>query len=234
MKNNIICPNCNHENPSYRFVCLNCKAYIRERVFNIDFWKTFWQTFDSPTKAFADVIFAEHKNYLSFILFLVSFKLSINTFVLSNLFNKNVDLTENIVVNMFFLTITFFVIFIIGAFLLKFMLKLLNVNSRFKDDLAILTYSQSPLLFSLFFIFPVQLGVFGIHWFIFNPSPFMLKNTIAYALCGIDLILILWGFFQTVTANFVQIRSIFVSILSAIIFYIVLNGLFLIFPFIQS
>ncbi|MFH0733652.1 MAG: hypothetical protein V1773_03650 [bacterium] len=234
MNNTIKCANCETENPSYRFVCLKCKSYIRERVFNIDFWLTFWKTFESPVKTFSNVIFAEHKNFLSFILFLVSVKLSVNTFVLSNLINPKTNLTSNIIENLFFLIISFFAVFVISAVLLKIILKVSNINSRFKDNLAILTYAQTPLLFSLFFIFPVQLGVFGIHWFIFNPNPIMIKSTVAYTFMGIDLILIIWGFIQTIIAHFVQTRSVFYSIIAAIIFYIIINGLFLIFPFIQS
>ncbi len=234
MKNTIECPKCHTLNPQYRYVCSNCKTYIRERVFNIDFWKTFWKTFESPVKSFNEIIHSEHKNYLSFILFIVSLKFSLNSLVLTNLFRKQYNLTDDILINIFYLTATYFAIFVLYSFLIKYILKVFNIKSRFLDNLAIFTYSQVPLLFSLFFIFPVQLGVFGMHWLIGNPEPYMLKNTIAYMLYGLDGLFLVWGFINIIFAHYTQLQNKVISFVFGIVFYILLIGLFLIYPFIQS
>lgn len=234
MKNTIECPKCHTLNPQYRYVCLNCKTYIRERVFNIDFWKIFWKTFESPIKSFNEIIHSEHKNYLLFILFLVSFKLSINSLVLTNLFRNEYNLTDDISVNLIFLTATYFGIFILYSLITKFVLQVFSIKSRFLDNLAVFTYSQVPLLFSLFFIFPVQLGVFGMHWIIGNPEPIMLKNTIAYMLYGLDGLFLIWGLINIIFAHFTQLQKKISSILFGIIFYLIIIGLFFFFPFIQS
>jgi len=231
MQNFSECPNCKAKNPYYQLVCSNCKAYIREKVFNIDFWNTFWHMFDSPIKQLQNIIFSDHKNFLAFTLFLVSFKFTVNSFLLTNFFNPNLNLTSDVIFNMMLLIITFAIVFIIYAFLLKYIYLSLKVKTRFKDNLAVLVFSQSAILFSLFFVFPVQLGVFGVHWFVFNPSPILIKPSIAYALISLDAILLIWGLFQIILAHYIQTKSVIISIFLGLIFYLFINILFLFFPF---
>jgi len=129
------------------------------------------------------------------------------------------------------LIITFAIVFIIYAFLLKYIYLSLKVKTRFKDNLAVLVFSQSAILFSLFFVFPVQLGVFGVHWFVFNPSPILIKPSIAYALISLDAILLIWGLFQIILAHYIQTKSVIISIFLGLILYLFINILFLFFPF---
>jgi len=196
MQNYSECPNCKTQNPFYQLVCKNCKAYVREKVFNIDFWNTFWHMFDSPIKFLQNVVFADHKNFLLFTLLLLSFKYSVNSFLLTNIFRPKLNLTSDVLNNMFYLILGFIIIFIFYSFTLKYLLKLFKVETRVKDNLAVLVFSQSSILFSLFFVFPVQLGVFGVHWFIFNPSPLMIKQNVAYALFILESILWGWGLYR--------------------------------------
>jgi hypothetical protein len=234
MQNYLECPNCKELNPHHQLVCKSCKAYIREKVYNIDFWSTFWHMFDSPIKQLQNLIFAEHKNFLIITLLLISFKFSVNTFLLTNLFRPSINLTSDVLINMFYLIVTFSIIFIFYSFLVKFILKIFKVKTRFKDNLAIFTYSQSSILFSLLFLFPVQLGVFGVHWFVFNPSPMLIKPNIAYALFVLEIILTIWGLVQIGLAHFVQTRSIIFSIFAGLFFYSIITLMFLYFPFIIS
>lgn len=234
MQNYSECPNCKTKNPFYQLVCKNCKAYVREKVFNIDFWNTFWHMFDSPIKFLQNVVFADHKNFLLFTLLLLSFKYTVNTFLLTNIFKPKLNLTSDVLNNMFYLILSFIVIFIFYSVILKYVLKIFKVETRVKDNLAVLVFSQSSILFSLFFVFPVQLGVFGVHWFIFNPSPLMIKQNVAYALFILESILWGWGFIQIIFAHYVQTKSVLFSILLSIIFYCIITMLFLFFPFMIS
>ena len=70
-----ICSNCGVENPLYLKNCLNCKHYIRTAVVNIDLWRTIYQLFENPRKALKNIIYAEHKNFIIFLLFFFSIKL---------------------------------------------------------------------------------------------------------------------------------------------------------------
>ncbi len=231
MKNLLECPNCKTLNPNYRLVCKNCKAYLRERVFNIDFWAIFWGMFESPIKSLNKIIFAEHKNFLFITLLMLSIKFSINTFLLANLFNKDINLTSDVLVNLAFLFITYLFIFVLYSIIITYLYKIIKVDTRIKDNFALLIFSQSAILFSLFFLFPVELGVFGIHWFVFNPSPFMIKSNVAYALVAIEAILIIWGLIQVILAHYVQTKSVLLSIILGVVFYSVILLLFLVFPF---
>lgn len=231
MKNLLECPNCKSLNPNYRLVCNNCKAYLRERVFNIDFWAVFWGMFESPISNLKKIIFAEHKNFFFITLLLLSIKFSINTFLLANIFIKDINLTTDVLVNLLFLLVTYLLVFSTYSVLITYFYKIIKVDTRIKDNFALIVFSQSAILFSLFIIFPVELGVFGIHWFVFNPSPFLIKSNIAYGLIAIEVILLLWGLVQVILAHYVQIKSVILSLVLGIIFYIVIFLVFLFFPF---
>ena len=68
------CKKCNHINPAYKYICSECKSYLRERVVNIDLWNTIQLIIEDPHKAFKQIIFAEHKNFIIFISFFIAVK----------------------------------------------------------------------------------------------------------------------------------------------------------------
>ena len=83
MKNFIECKTCHSENPTYGLICTNCKAYLRERIFNIDLWHTVSLLIESPGKAYNLIIQSEHKNFIFFISYIVSLKLLIDSMFFS-------------------------------------------------------------------------------------------------------------------------------------------------------
>ena len=70
-----ICSNCSKENPLYFKNCSDCKHYMRSAVVNIDLWSTIYQIFENPRKTLKNIIYAEHKNFIIFLLLFVSMKL---------------------------------------------------------------------------------------------------------------------------------------------------------------
>jgi len=186
-----ICTNCGETNPLYYTNCGKCKHYIRATVVNIDLWSTFWRLFESPKKALVNIIYAEHKNFVSFLLIFLSTKLFILSAFTQSLLEKNLP-------NSNYQFYNFLILFAIYTFSILFFVKLFTIinkkqKTRFKDNLAIVVYSFTPILFSLFFLTPVEYGIFGIHWFIFNPSPFIIKSNIAYVLVLFEGIMFIWS-----------------------------------------
>ena len=79
-----VCSNCGEHNPLYLKNCEKCKHYLRSTVVNIDLWSTFWKLFENPREGLKNVIFAEHKNFLSFLIVFLGTKLFISaTFIQS-------------------------------------------------------------------------------------------------------------------------------------------------------
>ena len=222
MKNVIICKSCNSENPFYGQICHSCKSYLRERIYNLDLWNIVGLLIESPSKGFKTIIFSEHKNYLVLLFFLIAGKLFLNGIFLtiySSKWNAYLSGYLSSYLIALFLTIAMILIFS-GAF--NLLTKRFGVSTKFKDDFSILTYSFMPYTFGFLLIFPIELVIFGETLFYYDPSPFILKPAIAYALVAFEGLIILWSVFLTFTALKVQSRNAVYSLIFAIFIHITL------------
>jgi hypothetical protein len=220
MNNTVKCQNCEEENPFYALTCAKCKSYLRDRVYNIDLWMILGLLIESPVKAFRLIIQSEHKNFISFIMFIAAAKLFIDSMYLSIISNIQEPNHESIIRNYFIILGSVFAIVIISGIALTILNKLNNLLTRFRDNFAILTYSLLPHAIAFLILFTVEETVFGGNLFAKNPTVFSLKEFFAYTLLGFELLIILWSIFLSVIAVYVQSKNIFYSVLSGIIFNI--------------
>ncbi len=216
--NNITCKNCSAENPFYELICRNCKAYIRERIVNIDFWKTLEQLIESPVKGFTAIIHAEHKNLILFITFMTAVKMLINIMLLSPITSRTNNPFEHFGRNFFIVLGLLLFLYFSFSFLERMILRLSKNETRLKDNFSVLSYSFIPHVFGAFILFPIEMVVFGGFLFSNNPSPFILKESVAYMLLGFEVILILWQLFLTTTGFYVQTGKLFPALLFSLIF----------------
>lgn len=199
------CKNCGLENPYYQLKCKDCHSYIRRRVVNIELWENIGKVIESPSKAFENIIFAEHKNFL--ILMGVLFSLSILA---------DLNLVSNII-NEVSLISTAFISFgiilgssLLNALILKFTFLFLGSRTRILDNFYLTIFASVPQIFSFIILFPVQLALFGEYWFTFNPSPIAFKETQSFILLGLEGVLFLWSLvllffaFKVQTDNYIQ------------------------------
>jgi len=207
------CKKCNHVNPAYKNICTECKSYLRERVVNIDLWNTIQLIIEDPVKAFKQIIFAEHKNFILFLTFFISIK----NLIIARYFSVPA-LGVNGVTAPFILSLIFGIL--ISVFLLSFFTLLFKsfynfkkIKLRFKDIYAINVYSFIPYLFGLVFIFPVELIVLGGDIFSNNPYSFQIKPLITYILLGVEFITILWSFYLIQKTIFQILKTRFFSLL---------------------
>lgn len=226
-----ICSNCGENNPLFLTNCKKCKHYVREKVNNIDLWSTFWKLFENPNKALKTIIYAEHKNFLSFLIVFLGTKFFISAAFLQSLIGisspDSVYPFYNFLILLACYSITLFV------FTKLFTLATRRTNqTRFKDNLAIITYSFTPILFSLFFLTAVEYGIFGIHWFIFNPSPFIIKGNIAYTLAILEGIMFVWTIFILFKGFRLQSNSKLKSIIFTLLFYLIILAELIFIPYI--
>lgn len=220
MKNLLICKNCGTENSFYKFNCTKCKAILRERIVNIDLWHTLNLLIDTPGRAFQSIIHAEHKNFIVFLGSLLILKIFINSVVISEQLYDTSDSA------LLFLLLAFFVVpvfLITAAYKMKFSLKIFRIDTRFKDDYSVLTYSFIPYIYALVFLFPVEITLFGGYLFSNNPSPFELKLIPAYILCGLEVLMALWSIvllFSAVKVNSKSnLYSLIFSLLAGLAFF---------------
>ncbi len=173
-QNENICSNCGTNNPFYKKNCTNCKHYLRATVVNIDLWKTIWLLFENPSKAFTDIIFAEHKNFLVPLLTLLSIKIYLTAFIIQSVLLSLSKTTNYLIYN----TLILCGIYIVSIVLFSFFFTKITNKTRFKDNVSLITYSFIPIIFSLIILTPIEYGIFGEYWFTHNPSPLLIKISI--------------------------------------------------------
>ncbi len=224
MKNVVVCSNCGAENPFFKYTCGNCKAYLRERIFNLDLWKLIGMLIESPVKAFNRIIQSEHKNFILLIALLFSIRAFIDARFLSVLLSGESALRFGLLPALLISAGAGFLVIWIYTLVLFLVGKLSGLKSRLRDNNAVLIYSLISYTFALIILFPIELITFGQFLFSNNPSPFMLKPTIAYTLLAFEGLLIAWGIFLTVSGIYSLSRSIPFAISSGILFNIYLFG----------
>lgn len=225
MKNEQTCPNCNNQNDFYKMNCDSCGTILRGRVVNIDFWSTTWQMIESPTQAIKSIIYSEHKNLISFIAILGGFKLFLLSSFIMNLIFPKLTFEGSILTQLFISAGLFILLQFLFAFTLKFILKPFDVNTRFKDNLAIYIYSTIPLVIALTILFPIEYGIFGGHWIYFNPSPYLINFSSALILSGVEILFLLWHLLLLTISNFVQTKNIVFSLAASVIILVIEVGL---------
>lgn len=219
MKNSITCPSCSAENPPYVYICKNCRAFLRERIYNIDLWKVIGLLIENPKKAFQLIVYSEHKNFIFFIILFVAAKFLINTRFLSMISLGDFVPTTGIVLS-YLLTLSATVVYL---FLFSYLTTVINnnlkTNTRIRDNFSLLVYSLLPNVFGVVFLTVIELAMFGGYLFSVNPTPFVIKGFIAYMFAGAEVLLILWTIFLTFIAIKVQTNSILSGVIYTIVFY---------------
>jgi len=224
MKNEIVCKNCQTLNPFHELTCRNCKSYLRERVYNLDLWKLLEQLIESPKNGFTKIIYSEQKNFIVFIILIASFKFYLNT-IFFFLTNPLTNLSSaNIIRNYLILLLSVVVIISLFSLLIKITNQISGLVTRVKDIFSILSYSLIPNIFALALFFPLELIFFGEYLFSNNPSPFIIKETVAYIMLVLELLLVVWTFFLAIMASYTLTKNVFYAIVMGILFGLLMFG----------
>lgn len=222
MKNNVTCGNCNHENPFYRHTCLNCRAFLRTKIPNVEFSNILGNLLDSPKKAFTELIYAEQKNFIVGIMFFFSLKFFVNALLIGSYFGKTGTISDSFFVKLGAAVIAAIVILFLFAGVITIVNSIFGLANRFKDNLAIYTYSLLPQVAALAILLPVEYALFGGYLFSNNPTPFVIKPMAAYVLSGIEGLMILVSLFYAIAATRTQTNSLIYSIIIGVLFIAVL------------
>jgi len=222
MQNKIKCPECGTENSSYRLYCKNCGYYLRKKIANIDLWRTIWLLFYSPSEAFANIIFSEHKNFTIIFSFLIPVKLLLDAILALNIFHFRSFSPNNFHYQLILGIVTFATVTTLFSILIKFFGKLFKLNLRIKDFYSIIIFSFANLLFLLFILTPIEYALFGKYWLTFGISPYFIRPAAAYVLTGIEFIFLLVSFFNVMVGMIVYLNSKIWGIVAGIFFNLAL------------
>jgi hypothetical protein len=222
MQNVIVCKSCGSENPFYEIICKKCHSFLREKISNIDLWNTVSGLIDTPVRTFKIIIQSEHKNFISLIFILAAFKLFITSVFMSLSVFRNENATNLFLPRLFYFSSGFLVLIILISVVLFLILKKGSVQTRFKDIFAVLTYSFIPYSFAAIILFSIEMIIFGGDLFSVNPSPYVIKNFLAWFLTIIEFLLILWSLFLLISGIYSQTKSKYFSVISGLIINIVI------------
>jgi hypothetical protein len=208
--NIIQCATCGKENFILNYRCKFCNAIIREKIATINLGEILIDLLINIEIGVKKVLFAEKKSYLSLLLFLLVFKMTVLT-----LFNISIldFVTVHNKFNLTALIFSFWIFYlVIISILIKYLLgKLANI--KIKNALSLIVYSFIYFSFSIIILFPIELMLFGVYFFSNNPSIFDINPTKAYLVIFIEVIFFLYSFYLIFNFLVFILHSKFQSIL---------------------
>ncbi len=185
------CPICGSENGSFATVCVSCKGFLRAKIENLDLFATVWMIVESPSAAFLKIVLSKHKNYVVLLSALFGIAVTYEFFWFMRWGNSSVNLFSLLAGGL--VAGPFVGIIFLGA--ISLFLVQIGPKSVWKNTLAVVAYAGTPVIFSLVFIFPVEIAVFGGYFFGSNPPPVVLDPVAYYTLRTISALVGLWAVF---------------------------------------
>jgi hypothetical protein len=205
------------ENSDLAVTCGSCKGYLQGKVDVLDLFATVWKVIETPRAAFRRIAIATHKNYVLVLSGLAGISIAFAFLWLIEVANRvpNVFLillagcVAGPVVGIALVTLATVVSVLVGR-------RLGGVFQPWRTY-AVLAYSAVPVVLCLVFVFPVQIGAFGVYLFGTNPSPMVIKPTIHVALMALNSLAVAWSVVLvivglSVVGQFSLLRSLAVAL----------------------
>ena len=224
MKKVLVCNNCHAENPFYHLICTNCNAFLRSKIPNIDLWDTLWKLLESPVKTGEHIIQSDHKNFVVTILALAGIKIGIAFLIISNALSLLQTEISSSFEFILLSGIAFIVLVVFISFLITMLNNLFGLKNRFKDNLALYSYSFLPIVLTLIILTPIQLAIYGTYWFTYNPSPLVFKPFTTYVMLFLEGLFFIWSLFLLITSTYSQSKNIVYSIAVGIGIIVVISA----------
>ena len=222
----ITCSVCGQENDDLRTLCSSCKSFIQGRVDVLNLFETIWGIIESPQDTFRRIVLAKHKNYALLLSSLAGITLVFYVAWYKNVGDRLQSLLP-VIGAAILLGPMVGIVFVLGlAFIVRLVSKRLGGNPNLRNLFAALAYGSVPLAFSLVFLIPIEIAVFGSDFFGTNPPPMTIRPIEYTVLLALKALSGLWMMFLlihgTMEANafhrrkFLSVGLAFVSLFVAI------------------
>lgn len=221
MNNQLICNNCQAANPIFSLNCEKCNSFLRARVPNIDLWDTIWNLLVSPVETAIKLIQAEKKNFIVFLLSVWLIKATVNQYILNNYFQHG---NNSIFGSLLLGGLVSVALIVLIAFFITLIFNAIKIQTRFKDILAIYTYSLIPIILVFLFLTPFHFALYGFYWFTINPPPLVIKPLVSYILYGIEGLFYLWVLVLFVATTYAQSGKKALSFMVGLSLFLLLFG----------
>jgi hypothetical protein len=211
------CTVCLAENDDFAVTCTSCKAFLQNRVPNLDLFDIGWKVLESPRKAFRTITIAEHKNYALFLFSLFGISLSFTGFWLFRLGTRFISFIDLIPAAVGSGLILGLVSSVVLSGIYYAFARILGGTAGFRTSLGVLGYSLTPIVLALFLVLPIELLTFGMYLFTSNPHPYTIKPVSYVVLIGFDALVSVWSIWLAVVGTRVSHRvNLFKSVIAVL------------------
>ena len=226
----ITCSVCGRENDELRTLCLSCKSFIQGRVDALNLFETIWGIIESPGITFRRIVLAKHKNYTIFLSSIAGVTLVFYVAWYKHVADRLQSLLPIVGTALIVGPLAGISFVLALAYIIRFVSKKLGGDPGLKNLFAALAYGTVPLCFSLVFLIPVEIAVFGSDFFGTNPPPMTIRPVEYSVLLALKSVSALWMLFLlvhgTMAANAFPKKKIFsVSLILVALFVGVVTAL---------
>lgn len=192
----------------------------------LNLFETIWGIIESPHATFRRIVLAKHKNYGLFLSSLAGVTLVFYVAWYKNVVDKLQSLLPVIGAAILLGPLVGIAFVLVLAYTVRIVSKSLGGNPTLRNLFAAMAYGTVPLVFSVVFLIPIEIAVFGSDFFGTNPPPMTIRPieyTILLALKGLSglwmMFLLIHG---TMAANafprrkFLPVGVVFVSLFVAV------------------
>lgn len=188
-----ICPVCKTENSRLSLTCISCGGYIQDRVASLHLFQTLWMLIETPFSAMHRIIVAQQKNYIYLLQMMFGIAYVAFVFWFSNIGILIDDLQTILVLILVLGPVTGIVVVTVLSMITTAVLRVRDRTMQYRDIRAVLSYACFPVIVSVVFIFPVEVGLFGMQLFTGDPSPFEFNPVLYSIILGLDAVFIIWS-----------------------------------------
>ncbi len=193
----IVCSHCQQESDLFKVNCQHCGNVLRDRIPNIDLGEVIIRIIDSPSVAFAKIIFAEKKNYLLILVILLSIKNSI-MYQSANAILFGWEYFRPGEIQFVFLLLILSLI--IASSVVGLASKKKKQRLQIKQIGAAVLFSQLPIIFAFTILIIPEYVIFGKYIFYKNPTIFFIHPFFSYFFLLIETGFYIWAFVLTILA----------------------------------
>ncbi len=197
----IICSVCGLENDDLSIVCSSCKSFLQGRVDALDLFETMWGLMESPRRTMKRIVLAKHKNYTVLLSSFFGICLALDIAWYKNIADKIPSLLTIVGAAILFGPIIGLLVVSIASLVLRKATTAFGGNASQRNLFAAISYAIVPIVFSLVFIVPIEIAIFGIDFFGTNPPPMIIKPTEYLVLIGLKSIATLYGVYLLIEAT---------------------------------
>jgi len=163
------------------------------KVDTLDLFGTIWTLMEAPRRAMKRIVLARYKNYVYFLSSLFGISLVYTVMWYRNLGKVFDDLFILLIGGLIVGPVVGILFVLLCSIVLSAFARLLGGKATRRNTFAVVAYSTVPIVFSLGFILPVEIAVFGLSFFDNNPSPLVLKPVEYVILIGLDIMATVWS-----------------------------------------